>query len=320
MLSAHLVPLVSQVVVPIGLLAWHVVRRDRDRATAIARLALIVGYVTLIALAGLWLVLPWFTWIAYFVVLGIESLWLPGRLRGVPWWPRGGRTWLGATANSGLAVLTLALISHTIRGWTPPREQVVDLEFPLRGGTYAVANGGSTTLVSAHVTTLTGERFRNYRGQSYGVDLVKLDRRQRRAEGLAPRDPRAYVIFGDSIYAPCAGVVVNAEDGLADLSPPEMDRGHMPGNFVLLECGGIQVLLAHMEHGSVRVAPGDRVSPADILGRVGNTGNSSEPHLHIHAQRAATGHAFLGGDPLPIRLNGRYLVRNDRVSVPDTTE
>ena len=282
-----------------------------------ARMAFIAAYLSLIALAGLWLVMPWFTWIVYFIVLGAESLTLATRLRAVSWRPAGRRAWLGAMTNSVLAVGTLAMIWLVISGWTPPGEHTVDLEFPLRGGTYAVANGGTNELVSAHMTTLTGDRFRNYRGQSYGVDLVKLDRWQRRADGLAPRDPRAYAIFGDAIYAPCSGVVLKAEDGLPDLSPPEVDRGHMPGNFVLLECAGVQVLLAHMEHGSVSVVPGDRVTPEKVIGRVGNTGNSSEPHLHVHAQRPATGDAFLSGDPLPIRLNGRYLVRNDRIRSPD---
>jgi hypothetical protein len=51
------------------------------------------------------------------------------------------------------------------------------------------------------------------------------------------------------------------------------------------------------------------------LGLVGNSGNTNEPHLHIHVQRpAAPGRELLSGDPLPIRLSGRFLVRNDRVS------
>lgn len=313
MLSTHLVPLVSQLLIPVALLTWHGVWRDEDRAGALARIAFITAYLSLIALIGLWLVLPWFIWIVYFIVLGAESFTLTWRLRTVPWQPGSRRAWLGGITNSVLAVAALALIWQAINGRTPPHGPTVDLDFPFRGGTYYVANGGSNELVSAHVQTLTGGRFRDYRGQSYGVDLVKLDRWQRRAQGLAPRDPRAYLIFGDAVYAPCEGVVVRTEDGLHDLPPPELDRNHMPGNFVLLECAGVQVLLAHMAHDSVRVGPGDRVTPRDVIGRVGNTGNSNEPHLHVHAQRPAVGDAFLSGDPLPIRLGGRFLVRNNRI-------
>ena len=145
------------------------------------------------------------------------------------------------------------------------------------------------------------------------MDLVKLNAWGLRAGGLAPRDPAAYSIFGDPVSAPCSGTVVQALDGLADLSPPQIDREHMAGNHVLLECGDVWVLLGHFQEGSVRVREGDAVKVGQELGRVGNTGNTDEPHLHVHAQRAGTTEAPLGGDPLPIRLDGRYLARNARI-------
>ena len=67
--------------------------------------------------------------------------------------------------------------------------------------------------------------------------------------------------------------------------------------------------------GSVRVHPGDYVTLDTPLGAVGNSGNSGEPHLHVHAQRAGRIWDPFSGDPLPVRFDGRYLVRNDRVSV-----
>ena len=83
--------------------------------------------------------------------------------------------------------------------------------------------------------------------------------------------------------------------------------------MALLDCGGIHVLLAHMQPGSVRVRPLESVASGTMLGLVGNSGNSNEPHLHIHAQRPATNHDPLSSDPLPVRFNGRYFVRNDRI-------
>ena len=55
------------------------------------------------------------------------------------------------------------------------------------------------------------------------------------------------------------------------------------------------------------------MEPGHVLGRVGNSGNTGEPHLHVHAQRPGSTIAPLSGEPVPIRLGGRYLVRNDRV-------
>ncbi len=134
---------------------------------------------------------------------------------------------------------------------------------------------------------------------------------------MLPHDPAQYAIFGDAIYAPCEGVVIRVDDWLPDLAPPQVDRAHMPGNFVMLECGDageVHVLLGHMRSGSVRVHPGDYVTVDNQLGEVGNSGNSDEPHLHVHAQRPGQIWDLFSGDPLPIRFDGRYFVRNDRVT------
>lgn len=131
--------------------------------------------------------------------------------------------------------------------------------------------------------------------------------------GLQPTELSAYVIYGVPVYAPCTGVVEVAIDGLPDMPVPQMDREHMAGNHVLLRCAGADVLLGHLQPGSIKVKAGDQVAVGQLVGAVGNSGNTGEPHLHIHAQQAGTALEPISGSPLPIRLNGRFLVRNDRV-------
>ena len=82
---------------------------------------------------------------------------------------------------------------------------------------------------------------------------------------------------------------------------------------VILECGSAWIVLGHLQRGSVAVQAGQVMEPGHVLGRVGNRGNTGEPHLHVHAQRPGSTIAPLSGEPVPIRLGGRYLVRNDRV-------
>lgn len=306
--------LVLQLLIPLGLLAWLAFGRARSRAGRALGIVLVGGYLVAVALAGLWLVLPPhlpMVYFALFVAVPVLSRGGPRVPRSV--WPSGARGWAGFALQSALALLTVGLALQALSGRRLPDGPVVELAFPLRAGTYLVANGGSTGLVNAHLATLTGARFRPYRGQSHGVDLVKLGPWGLRARGLAPRDPAAYAIFGDPVHAPCSGRVVQALDGLADLPPPRTDRENLAGNHVLLACGGAWVLLGHLQEGSVQVREGDTVAQGQALGRVGNTGNTSEPHLHLHAQRPGTKEAPLGGDPLPIRLDGRYLPRNARI-------
>ena len=137
-----------------------------------------------------------------------------------------------------------------------------------------------------------------------------------RAKGLQPSDPAAYVIYGVPVYAPCSGVVKIAMDGLPDMPVPQKDRDHMAGNHVLLRCAGADVLLGHLQPGSLKVTAGDQIAVGQPIGAVGNSGNTGEPHLHIHAQQAGTTLEPISGNPLPIRMDGRFLVRNGLVSVP----
>ncbi len=187
---------------------------------------------------------------------------------------------------------------------------------PFAAGTYLVAHGGSTETVNAHLHTLdrSVERFGPWRGQSLALDIIRITPSGLRADGWRPRDPARYATFGTPLLAPCAGTVAVSVDGVADMPVPEMDREHMPGNFVVIDCGGFAVALAHMRQGSVVVEEGDRVRVGDPIGEMGNSGNSSEPHLHIHAQRGIPEGAPFGGEPLGLTIDGQFLVRNDRLT------
>jgi hypothetical protein len=194
-------------------------------------------------------------------------------------WLRWGEAGLGAAG--AVAVIVLLVPAIQVRA-TPT--STVDLAIPLGPGTYLVANGGTSGAINAHLMTLAGDRFRPWRGQSYGLDLIGIDRWGRTARGLGPTEPRAYVVYGAEILAPCSGTVI-AADGIPNMEVPLMDRENMAGNHVLLSCGENAVLLGHMAPGSVAAGAGDEVATGDLLGRVGNTGNTNAPHLHIHVQR-----------------------------------
>jgi murein DD-endopeptidase MepM/ murein hydrolase activator NlpD len=139
-------------------------------------------------------------------------------------------------------------------------------------------------------------------GQTYAVDLAyELAPGARPAFGSGPgfRPPEDFPAFGQPVFAPAAGRVVAVrrdardhrtrstwpavawmllEGALVELTGP---RGLL-GNHVVLDLGGgAYALLAHLQHGSVAVAPGQQVGRGELLGRCGNTGSSSEPHLHF---------------------------------------
>ena len=84
--------------------------------------------------------------------------------------------------------------------------------------------------------------------------------------------------------------------------PLSMDKKRPLGNYVAINHEGTIVYLAHMMKGSLLVKKGDLVKVGQPIGKVGNSGNTSEPHLHMHAQKESQG--------VPITFNGKFLVRN----------
>ena len=308
-----LVLIMLQGVLPVLLLLWMILGTPRSAVGWFVRTVFVMIYLFAIWVAGLWLALPWYLPLAFAGFVLIAAALSFRRIGGSP---RAPADW-GETAANAAGVLAIGfigtLVATALAGRSPPPGPSIDLAFPLRGGTYLVANGGSRELVNAHLGPLPPERAAEFTGMRRAVDLVRIDRWGQRAPGLLPRDPAVYTIFGDTIYAPCAGRVVTAVDGLEDLPVPQNDREHMAGNHVVLDCSGVWILLGHMQQGTVAVDAGESVETGTPLGLVGNSGNSDEPHLHIHAQQPGTPEAPISGEPITATFGGRYLWRNERV-------
>ncbi len=205
--------------------------------------------------------------------------------------------------NAVVGVIVLVMILFALGGYSRP-EQTVDLKAPLRDGQFVVLHGGSRPFINAHAKITP---------QNHALDIVGINSVGMRAGSIkGGQRLEDYVIFGSPVYAPCAGTILIAVDGLPDLVPPNTDRQNIAGNHVLLACRDFEVLLAHFKQNSVLVSVGQRVSEHNIIAQVGNTGNTSEPHLHIHAERGGQEKTILNGEGVAITIDGRFLVRGDR--------
>jgi Peptidase family M23 len=277
-----------------------------------------VGLLAL-ALTGVWLFPPW--WMVYIFASLLLFATIVGWRKCLPFAQlqnMGSDSWRFTLGFVAIGCWGVYQSVNALSGRQQQAGLAIDLAFPLKGGTFFVASGGSNKRVNPHLMTLDASmaRFHAYRGQSYGVDIVKLNQWGLRANGLQPRELDAYVIYGNPVYAPCSGLVLNAVDGIPNMQVPQVDREHMAGNYVLLRCKNADVLLGHLQPGSIHLNTGNQVGVGEAIARVGNSGNSGEPHLHIHAQQSGSVNEPLSGSPLPMRFEGRYLVRNDRVVVP----
>ncbi|MGF1431186.1 M23 family metallopeptidase [Kitasatospora sp. LaBMicrA B282] len=212
------------------------------------------------------------------------------------------------------AVLVLVWGVPQFTGVREPRTARLPLAIanPLPGSRALVAQGG-------------GKKVNHHAGhpeQAYALDVCCLGRYGARARGLAPRRASAYHAHGAQVAAPVAGTVVTAVDGYPDqpvhANPFEsrpLASQPAEGNHLVLRTAAdpeVVVVLAHLRAGSLLVAEGDEVAPGQLLAEVGNSGNTTEPHLHLHAEARTAD----GVTPVPLRLAanpGRQLLRGRRL-------
>ena len=308
---------VLQTTVPLVAILWLALWPPRDLA-GVSMLGLSAALLTLLAAQqGIWIFPPW--WVQYgtgILLVGV-ILYRLMRLRGKQWVPSGVFGWLCLGLLFVTTVLSGAQIRANLAAGEVPKGRSVELAWPLAPGIYLVANGGAAASINAHAALLDPAHplHTGFGGSSYGVDLIAINTWGLRASSTMPADPARYRIFGTPVLAPCAGMVIQAVEDRPDRSVPEMDETHPEGNHVLMRCDGLDILLGHLRKGSVQVAAGQNLMPGQQIGEVGNSGESGEPHLHIHAQVPGTRDDQFSGAPVPILFQGRFLVRNDRVDI-----
>ncbi|WP_226997111.1 M23 family metallopeptidase [Tessaracoccus aquimaris] len=171
----------------------------------------------------------------------------------------------------------------------------VALRFPFTGR-WRVENSPARR-VPSHGTELFGT--------AYAIDFVRVDDRGRSAPRtlrslLATEPPERFVGFGSPILAPLAGEVVLTHDGEPDHDAYRSFRAQLgyaatqaarvrrgasavAGNHVVIRSGDVYVLLAHLQRGSLAVGEGQILVPGQTIGACGNSGNSTEPHVHVQA-------------------------------------
>jgi murein DD-endopeptidase MepM/ murein hydrolase activator NlpD len=171
---------------------------------------------------------------------------------------------------------------------------------PLRGGRWVAANGPSNA--SEHRLSMQSVDGLPRISQRFAIDWIKLGDDGLPFHGDSKKN-ESWVDYGSEVLAVADGTVASIKDGIPQNTPlsPEMavpiTLDTIGGNFVILDLGdGRYAFYAHLQPGSLRVKPGDRVRRGQVLGLLGNSGNSDAPHLHFHL---ADANNTLGAEGLP---------------------
>ena len=297
-------------VLPLLLVLWMAGPWVTSRLEGLTLALIAASYAGFVFLSG-----PIWAWVgmglrwAPVVLVGAGLVVMLLRWPGRPWLPRRRwREWVSVTTKGFVAAIFGFLFATSLAGLRPPGA-TVSIGLPLEPGEYVVLNGGSTATLNHHNAV---------KAQRYAIDVVALKDGARRATGLMPPEMGDYAIYGRAILAPCDGTVLATSDGAPDTPIGGSNAEAPAGNYVTLLCeidgARLTILVAHMLPGSVAVAPGQRMNTGERLGLVGSSGNSSEPHLHIHAVAGEVRdlNAVIGtAEPVPLAIGGHFLARND---------
>src|ERR1700761_3454005 len=179
------------------------------------------------------------------------------------------------------------------------QQKVLEIVPPLKGQRWMALNG-CCGLSAAHRGAGQSVNGGMYFGQRFAIDWMRLDEGGRLVHG-DPADVHNYSDYDADVLAVADGTVVTMLDTLDDQPPGQLPDPktitiqNVDGNHVIVELGhGVYAFYAHLEKNSIPVAMGQHVKRGEVLGKLGNTGNTSAPHLHFH----------LMDGPSPLASNG----------------
>jgi hypothetical protein len=175
-------------------------------------------------------------------------------------------------SNALVVAGTIFLATQLIMVYRPPTDAVI-IGSPL-AEEWWVGHGGRAELINYHHT---GSMQRN------AVDIMQV------GEGGIHRPGRtdlaSYYIYDQPVLAPADGTVTYVLDGRPDQQTGSVDERYPSGNQLVIDIGGGRhLMMGHLREGSIKVNVGERVREGQQIARVGNSGNTSAPHIHIQAQ------------------------------------
>jgi hypothetical protein len=203
---------------------------------------------------------------------------------------------VGISVPKPMPPLFPATMTEVVAPVTVATRKPVVISPPLSGAGWLDGNGCCD--MGSHRMALNPIDGGLWAAERFAIDYVQMDADGRLFSGDKTK-LESYPSFGADIYAVADGPVVATVDGMPEQVPGQSPSGlaldDYAGNHIVQDLGdGNYALYAHIKTGAVKVNPGDRLTAGQVIGSVGNTGNTDAPHLHFHVMST----------PHPLRSNG----------------
>ncbi|MBH5316468.1 M23 family metallopeptidase [Paenibacillus sp. GSMTC-2017] len=207
--------------------------------------------------------------------------------------------------KSWIITLFLSVIAIWPLGWI---FDVGKIAFPLRVEVATPAATVRFPLIQPTIVSSGGDKLKNNHHAVWPMERWAYDLLMEPVS-VGSTELDDYGIYGAEVVAPSAGEIIDVYDEEQDGVPGTENFETMLGNYVYLHMDETDtyLVLSHLKQRSIVVKAGQRVKEGELLGQVGNSGASSEPHLHIHHQRQnpTTTHMFLT-EGLPLYFRNIY--------------
>jgi hypothetical protein len=304
--------LTVHLMIPLILVVWTWRRNYHTVTDWILQILLLVSYSAFVFLMGAWMFAGFYLRYAI-VFLSIAALirsFLKIRHLGPS--PRSSwQAWVGNGSRLLVSIILIYLIVGAIQAHFYD-ETPVNLSFPFKNGVYAVFEGGNgkrSPLMNYHYGASAHKGANVNRSMKYAVDVTKLSIWGNDANGVLPRDNAKYAIFNEVLYSPCDGLAYDVVDKWPNEMPFGDKAPYNVGNHVVIKTGNHFVLMGHLQQGSITVKVGDFVKKSQSIAKAGNSGWTSQPHLHIQAMKSSPG-SFWAAEGVPIIFDGKNPVKN----------
>ncbi len=329
--NALFVSVSLHIIIPFLLLLWLWKGKAGGRVFWFVKVILTTLYFILLFMAGSWQQFSYFgrfllifVYVAVVIKTYINSKKFPFSERMIY------VDWITAVFGMIISIVILVNIFNIFQCYSPSRHanDSVNLGFPFKNGTYMICFGGDgdkSPLMNYHYKFPLYARSEPDQSVLFAVDIAELNSMGRSSTGFLPLENESYKIYGETVYSPCDGEVVSIDIRWPDERPFAYDYPYNPGNSIVIkyssetarigkntgvsEEGDIFILLGHLQPGSVILNKGDLVKQGDPIAKAGNSGWTTEPHLHIQAMKAYDADGA-EGEGLPILFDGRIPVKN----------
>lgn len=196
-------------------------------------------------------------------------------------------------------------ISYTLAPFYIDTRSVIVIDPPVKGNHWIAVNA-CCRVGFPHRFSVQGVNGELVNSQRFAIDFMQLNANGKLVESAVDK-VNNWVSYNAPVYAVADATVVHVINNLDDQVPGALPDPRsitlytVDGNGVVLDLGnGIFAFYAHMKKGSVRVNVGDKVKSGDLLGNLGNSGNTSAPHLHLHLM---AGPSPLGDNGIPFTFS-----------------